>query len=346
MTVPVRLTMKARAAVLGGGTMGTALANAVASGHRDCVLWSRDAELVRDINGNHRNSRHFPDRPLAHSLRATATLEEAVAGTQLAIIAVRSDAFRGLVRELSVFAPRKLVVFSATKGLEPQTNKRMSELIREETQAREIGAISGPNMTYDIVACRPTGIVAVSQSSSAVVLLSNLIELPTLRVFGSSDILGVELAGALKNVVALAVGLAAGLELGDNFRSLLIAWGLAEIQKLATSMGARSDTFMGLAGIGDLFLTSTSPHSRNHMVGVELGKGARLVDLVDHLEKVNETAEGINTVQACHQLALKQGVNMPLAECVYSVVFQGQEPRRAFEGLLSCAVAAGSLAAR
>jgi glycerol-3-phosphate dehydrogenase (NAD(P)+) len=311
--------------------MGTALANAVASGGRDCALWSDDVELVREINSNHRHPCHFREYELSHLLSATTNLEQAVAGAQLAIIAARSDGFRDVVRKLGAFAPRELVIVSATKGLEPKTQKRMSELVSEETAVREVAALSGPNITHDIIACRPTGLVVASEASSAVALSVNLIELPTLRVFGSSDIVGVELAGALKNIVAIAMGMAAGLALGDNFRSLLFALGLAEIQRLGSSMGARPGTFTGLAGIGDLFLTATSVHSRNHMVGVELGSGAALADVLDYLDKVSETAEGINTLQACRRLALEHGVAMPLVECMYDVVFQGLDPRKAFE---------------
>ena len=337
--------MKHPVAVLGGGTMGTALADAVASGGRDCVLWSPDSDLVGAVNETHRNPRHFSDHVLALSLSATTSLADAVGSAALAIVAVRSDRVRALARNIAAFVPADLVLLSSTKGLELQTNKRMSELLKEETRARVVGAISGPNITQDIIARRPTGIVVASESNSALALALELIELPSLRVFGTSDLVGVELIGALKNVAAIAAGMAAGLGLGDNARSFLITLGLAEMLMLATRLGARATTGMGLAGIGELFLTSTSAQSRNHWVGVELGKGVRLGDLLDQLEKLNETAEGVNTIRACKELAAAQRLAMPLAECVHDIVFAGQPPRAALQQLFADARATQVLAA-
>ena len=206
-------------------------------------------------------------------------------------------------REICAFVPTDLVLLSATKGLEPETNKRLSEILEEETGAPVVGAISGPNSMQDIIASRPTALVVASIANLALPIAAEAIALPTLRVFGSSDLVGVELAGALKNIVAIAAGIAAGLDLGDNARAFLIAIGLAEIQKLAVSLGACASTFMGLAGFGDLFLTTTSPHSRNHWVGLELGRGARLCELLAHLERISETAEGVNSIRAGRELA-------------------------------------------
>jgi glycerol-3-phosphate dehydrogenase (NAD(P)+) len=327
--------MKRPVAVLGSGTMGTALADAIAFGGRDCALWSPDVDLVRGVNEKHRNPRHFSNHILPSSLSATTSLEDAVGSAPLAIVAVRSEEFRSLARSMARFVPADLVLLSATKGLELQTNKRMSELLKEETPARVVGAISGPNVTQDIISRLPTGIVVASESNLALELAIELIELPSLRVFGSSDLVGVEFIGALKNVAAIAAGMASGLGLGDNARSFLITLGLAEIQMLAASLGARSATGMGLAGIGDLFLTSTSLQSRNHWVGVELGKGIKLGCLLDQLEKINETAEGVNTIRACKQLAAAQRLRMPLAECVYDIVFEGQQPLSALQRLLA-----------
>jgi len=336
--------MRRHVTVLGGGAMGTALAHAIASADRDCVLWSREVELVRGVNENRRNPRHFTDLVLGPSLSATTSLKQAMRSAQLAIVAVRSDAVRELAREIGAFVPPDLVLLSATKGLEPETNKRLSEILEEETGARVVGAISGPNSMQDIIAGRPTALVVASIANLALPIAAEAITLPTLRVFGSSDLVGVELAAALKNVVAIAVGIAAGLDLGDNARAFLIAIGLAEIQKLAVSLGACTSTFMGLAGFGDLFLTTTSPHSRNHWVGVELGRGASLSELLAHLERTSETAEGVNSIRAGRELAARQRLHMPLAECVYAVAYESAEPRRAFERLMSDSTVAASLA--
>jgi glycerol-3-phosphate dehydrogenase (NAD(P)+) len=327
--------MKHRVAVLGSGTMGTALANAVATSGRACVMWSADAELVRGVNETHRNPRHFSDQLLPPSLTATTSLEDAVGSAELAIIAVRSDGVRALAQRIAASVPPEQVLLSATKGLEPQTNKPMSQLLKEETRALVVGAISGPNITQDIMAHRPTGIVVASAGNAALARAVELIELPSLRIFGSSDLLGVEFLGALKNVVVIAAGLAAGLGLGDNARSFLITLGLTEIQGLALRLGARPATFTGLAGFGDLFLSSTSVYSRNHMVGVELGKGFTLEALLALLERLNETAEGVNTIRACRQIAAEHGLAMPLAERIHDIVFGGRPARAGIEQLLS-----------
>ncbi|HKX10056.1 MAG TPA: NAD(P)H-dependent glycerol-3-phosphate dehydrogenase [Stellaceae bacterium] len=335
--------MKHHVAVLGGGTMGTALAHAVASAGRDCVLWSADAELVRGVNETRRNPRHFTELVLGPSLSATTDLGHALGNAKLAVVAVRSHELRDLARRIRGSLPDGVVLVSATKGLEPQTNKRMSELLSEETGAQAVGAVSGPNSMQDIIAGLPTALIVAAVSDEVLVLAGQTLAVANLQVFTTTDLVGVELAGALKNIVAIAAGIAAGLELGDNARALVVAIGLAEIQTLAMRLGARAATFTGLAGIGDLFLTVMSPHSRNTWVGVELGRGVRLGALLDRLEKIKEPAEGINTVRAGRELAAQQGLRMPLTECVHAVAFEGAEPRRALLALLGDGGASASL---
>jgi glycerol-3-phosphate dehydrogenase (NAD(P)+) len=187
------------------------------------------------------------------------------------IVAIGSTRFRQILTGAQPFVAPDVPIFSATKGLESGTRMGMSEIIAEVLTECMPGAISGPNIAHDIIGRLPTGIVVASECSSAVSIARDALQTPTLRIFASSDLRGVELAGALKNVVAIAAGLASGLGLGDNARSLIVALGLVEIQALGTKLGAQAETFIGLAGLGDLFLTSTSVNSRNHMVGVELG---------------------------------------------------------------------------
>jgi glycerol-3-phosphate dehydrogenase (NAD(P)+) len=332
--------MSARVTVFGDGTMGTALAAAVASQGRSCLLWSEDALLVREINERHRHLRHFVDRALPASLRATTNLQDALSSPELAIVAVGSTQFRNLAKRIGPFASPELIILSATKGLEPGTCKRMSQILREETPARVVGAISGPNITPDIIDQRPTGIVVASRNNEALAAAVELVEHPMLRIFGSSDLVGVELLGSLKNVVVIAAGLAAGLHLGDNARALIVTLGLMEIQKLAASLGGRADTPFGLAGFGDLFLSTTSTYSRNHTVGVQLGSNVTLDQLLAELAQSNETAEGINTIRECRSLARNQNMAMPLAECVHEIVFEGRQARGALEHFLSGAAAA------
>jgi glycerol-3-phosphate dehydrogenase (NAD(P)+) len=322
-------------AVLGGGTMGTALASVVAyKGHR-CILWSSDALIAAEINSSHRHSRHFQDCILPASLTATTSIEDAVRSAKLVILTIASSRFRQVLNDIRPFVPPGLPIFSATKAIESDTNLCMSDVIKEILSDPAVGAVSGPNIAHDIIAFRPTAVVVASACSFATTLVRDMMELATLRVFASVDLRGVELAGALKNVVAIAAGIASGLELGDNARSLLVALGLLEIRTLGTRLGGQPETFVGLAGIGDLFLTATSRNSRNHMVGMELGKGRNLPQILSYLEELHETAEGVNSVRACHQLAMVTRTSMPVTEAVYAVVVGGDEPRVAFDRLFS-----------
>lgn len=315
--------------------MGTALASAVAAGRRPCTLWSPDEDVAASVNARRRHPHHFEQHLLPPSLAATASLREALHGAACVIVAAPSDTIRGLAKAMRPHLGPDAVVVSATKALERPGNTRLSVVLQEEIGTREVGAISGPNLSHDIVDSRPTGLIVAAERSAVVQRVAESLQSSTLRVCGTSDLAGVELAGALKNVVAIAAGIAAGLGLGDNARALLVAWGLAEIQTLASSLGARPETFMGLAGVGDLFLTATSARSRNHMVGVELGRGAGLPEISAHLQRLRETAEGIHTVRACHDLAASQRLRLPLAEAVHAVMFEGAAPRPAIVGALA-----------
>jgi len=320
--------MDARVAIVGDGTMGTALAAAAASQGRHCLIWSNDLLVVNAINHRHRHSRHFVDRELPGSLCATSDLAHALRSAQLSIVAVESSTFREVARRMSVHVSPALIVLSATKGLEPMTGKRMSQILGEEIPSCVSGAISGPNIARDIIDELPTGVLVASGSDDAPSAATKLIGHPSLHVYGSLDLVGVELLGALKNVVVIAAGIAAGLNLGDNARALIVTFGLMEIQKLASSFGAQENASFGLAGFGDLFLSITSTHSRNHSVGVKIGCHVKLSHILEELRQANETAEGINTIRECVRVARTQGVDMPLAECVYKIVF-GQRPPKA-----------------
>ncbi|MBI3726528.1 NAD(P)-dependent glycerol-3-phosphate dehydrogenase [bacterium] len=320
-----------KVAVLGGGSFGTTLAHTVASAGRACTLWSRDEEVARKINETHRNPRYFQDRPLSPDLRATSNLEEAAKDAPLVVVAVASSGFREVARALGDFVRGDQVILSATKGLEPRTHKRMSELLREETCAKKVGALSGPNIAREILDGQPAATVVASRFRDAIELSAELLHAPRFRIYGNDDLLGVELAGALKNVIAIASGVLTGLGLGDNARSLLITRGLAEIQRLGVKLGADPLTFSGLAGIGDLLVTCTSPLSRNHRVGAGLAKGETLEAIV---ERLGEVAEGINTARVCKELAAEHGVAMPIAEGVYKLLHEGLAVRDALEDLM------------
>lgn len=324
---------KRRVAVLGSGSFGTTVAHVVAAaGRTDTVLWGRDQDVSREINEKHRNPKYFSDKPLADGLRATTDLEEAARGAPLIVVAVASSAFREVARKLGDFVTGDQVLLSATKGLEPRTHKRMSEILKEETCAKKVGALSGPNIAREILDGQPAATVVASRFREAIELGANLLHGPRFRVYGNDDVVGVELAGALKNVVAIASGVSTGLGLGDNTRSLLITRGLAEIQRLGVKLGADPHTFSGLAGIGDLFTTCSSPHSRNHRVGAGLAKGKKLDQI---LEELGEVAEGVNTTRVCRELSQEHGVVMPIAEGVYKLLFEDLPPKAVLEDLMT-----------
>jgi glycerol-3-phosphate dehydrogenase (NAD(P)+) len=324
--------MTGHVAVLGAGSWGTTIAHVVASTGRPCVLWSRDADVARGINESHKNPRYFPDRPLAPSLRATSSIEEAAKGAPLIVVAVASSGFREVTRKLGDFVTGDQVLLSATKGLEPRTHKRMSEILKEETCAKKVGALSGPNIAREMLDGQPAATVVASKFREAIELSAEMLASPRFRVYGNNDLLGVELAGALKNVIAIASGVSTGLGLGDNTRSLLITRGLAEIQRLGVKLGADPLTFSGLAGIGDLFVTCTSPLSRNHRVGVGLAKGEKLPQI---LEKLGEVAEGVNTARVCRELSQERGVALPIADAIYKLLYEDATAPSVIEDLMS-----------
>jgi glycerol-3-phosphate dehydrogenase (NAD(P)+) len=315
--------------------MGTALANAAATGARPSVLWSDDETVSTGVNTAHRHPYHFVHHRLPRSLVATTSLREALSGAGCVIVTVPSEEARALAKNMQPYLESDAVVVSTMKSLEHGTNKRMSVVLQEETNVRDVGAISGPNLSHDILESRPTGLVVGAERRGVVKCIAEALEGPALRVFGTLDLVGLELMGALKNVIAIGAGIVAGLALGDNARALIIARGLTEIQMLSMSLGGCRETSLGLGGIGDLFLTATSVHSRNHMVGVELGRGIRLPQIIKHLGQLRETAEGIKTVEACHHLAVSQQLNMPLAESVYAIMFGERDPRTTILSVLN-----------
>lgn len=323
---------KEKVAVLGAGSFGTTIAHVVASAGRPVYLWGRDAEVAKSINETRKSTRYFPERVLSEGIKATTSLEEAAKNAPVIVVAVASSGFREVSRLLGDFVTGDQVLLSATKGLEPRTHKRMSEILKEETCAKKVGALSGPNIAKEILLGQPAATVVASRFKDAIELSAHLLSGPRFRVYGNSDLLGVELAGALKNVIAIASGVATGLELGDNTRSLLITRGLAEIQRLGVKLGADPLTFSGLAGIGDLFVTCTSPLSRNHRVGVGLARGEKLPQI---LEKLGEVAEGVNTAKVCRELMLEQKVAMPIAESVYKLLYEDGASKDVLEDLMT-----------
>ncbi|MGJ8687825.1 MAG: NAD(P)H-dependent glycerol-3-phosphate dehydrogenase, partial [Spongiibacteraceae bacterium] len=285
------MTNKHRIAVLGGGSFGTALGNILAdNGHQVC-LWMRNESRVREVNEQHCNSNYLPGIELNENLRASNDLQDSVTACDVVFMSVPSKSCREVASQLSGFLADGSIVVSTTKGIELGSNKLMSAVLREEMPTARVGVMSGPNLAKELAARQITGTVIASDDDALNTTVQDILQCSYFRVYAGNDMYGVELAGALKNVYAITAGMAAALGCGHNTISMLITRSMAEMSRYAVHEGADPMTFLGLAGIGDLFVTCTSPQSRNYQVGYELGKGRNLDEVVESLGQV---AEGVN----------------------------------------------------
>jgi glycerol-3-phosphate dehydrogenase (NAD(P)+) len=323
-----------RTAVIGAGSWGTAVA-ALAAGKDQTVLWARRAELARRITGDHVNTDYLPEFSLPDRLTATADLAQAVTDAEAVIMGVPSHGFRSVLSEMAELIDPDLPILSLSKGIEQETLLRMTEVISEvlpEHRHDRIGVLTGPNLAREIMAGQPAATVVAMVDHSTAVGFQELFMSPTFRVYTNPDVVGCELAGALKNVMAIAAGMARGLGFGDNTLATLITRALAELTRLGVDLGGDPLTFAGLAGMGDLIATCISPKSRNQTVGYELGKGRSLDDIVTEMKMV---AEGVKSTRAVLALAGRRGVEMPIAEQVGKVLYEGVAPRDAVLALMT-----------
>ena len=324
-----------RIGVLGAGSWGTALAALATSRGHDVCLWAREPEVVRHIREDGENRLFLPGVELPRELRVTGEMERAVAGADI-VMSVSPAQFAGAVvgRAASFLEPQAVVV-SASKGIEIATLRRMDEVMAEllkAEQSQRLTVLSGPSFAKEVVCGQPTAVVAASRSEEARLLVQNALQGPTFRVYTNDDVIGVELGGALKNVIALAAGVVAGLDFGHNTLCALITRGLAEITRLGVAMGASRSTFFGLAGMGDLVLTCTGQVSRNRTVGFELGRGRSLGDILDGMTAV---AEGVKTAEAVRELAARYRVEMPICQQVYDILMGKTHPAEAANNLMT-----------
>lgn len=318
-------------AVLGAGNWGTVLAHLAGENGHDVRLWSRDDAQVAGLRAT-RETRAVPGLTVSHRIAATTRLDEALDGADAVVPVIPAQAFRGVMRQLGDVLRPSQVVIHATKGLELGTHRRMSQVLEEETCAKQVGVLSGPNIAGEIALGMPAGTVVTSRFPHVSRVGKQLFAGPRFMVFVGSDVVGVELVGALKNVVAIAAGMASAMDVGENAMSLLVTRGLAEITSIASAMGARPGTLAGLAGVGDLMVTCRSARSRNHRVGEAIARGERLDDVVARLGMV---AEGVTTSIAARELGAEHGLACPLLEQVHRVLHEGLEPTRALDELLS-----------
>lgn len=308
-----------RVAVIGAGSWGTAVA-ALAAENAEVTLWARDAELAATIDTEHENPRYLPDLELPATLRATGALREAATSADVIVMAVPSHGFRAVLEDLGGSIGDGTPIVSLSKGIESATRLRMTQVVAEvlprHTRDR-IGVLTGPNLAREVAQGQPTAAVIALGDPDVAAALQPVFMTSTFRVYTNPDVVGCELAGALKNVIAIAAGIAAGLGYGDNTKATLITRGLAELARLGVAFGGEPLTFSGLAGMGDLVATCTSDKSRNRTVGVELGKGRSLAEIVADMHMV---AEGVKSTHALVALAEEAGVDMPIARAVDSVL--------------------------
>jgi glycerol-3-phosphate dehydrogenase (NAD(P)+) len=313
-------------AIIGGGNFGTAIANIAAGNGYPTHLWMRDPEQVADCLEHGENRRYLPGHPLAPLVRPTADLAAALDRSSVIVMSVPSASFREVSEQLARHSDADDIVISATKGIERRTDgsgfRLMSEILRELVPTRRIGVLSGPNLAEEIADGQYTGTVVASPDEQVCATVRQVLKSETFRVYENADVYGVELAGALKNIYAIVCGLAAGLGVGQNTLGMLITRSLAEMSRFAVSQGANPFTFLGLAGVGDLLVTCTSPLSRNYQLGGLIAQGASLDEAQGKLGKL---AEGVNTLRVVCEQARRLEVYMPLASGLHRVLFDGDD---------------------
>ena len=317
--------MPLRACVLGAGSWGTTVA-ALASHNVPTVLWARRAETADEVNRAHTNERYLPKLGLPHALRATASLEEAVSDADVVVMGVPSHSMRSTLLEVKKHVRPWVPVVSLAKGLEQGSHLRMTQVINDVLPDRRAGVLTGPNLAREIMGGLAAASVLAIDDEMIARQLQDVFHSGLFRVYTNRDVVGCELGGALKNVIAIAVGVADGMEAGLNSRAALITRGLAEITRLGVAMGANPVTFLGLSGVGDLVLTCTGDLSRNRRVGLEIGRGKPVDEVLAGLTQV---AEGVRTAKSAFELAQKLGVDMPITTGVYLMLFEGKNPAEA-----------------
>jgi glycerol-3-phosphate dehydrogenase (NAD(P)+) len=320
------------AAVIGAGAWGTALADLLARNGHPVTLWAYEADVVASIDSRGENTRFLPGVQLAQTVRATNDLRAAVSGARLVCVATPSHLLRRILRDAARHVAREATLCVASKGIEPETLALMSDVVAAEAPGRSVVALSGPSFAAEVAARQPTAVVAASDDAAASSFVQDAFSNAHFRVYTHDDVVGVELGGSLKNVIAVAAGIVDGVGLGFNSRAALITRGLAEMTRLGVALGARPATFAGLAGIGDLVLTCTGSLSRNRAVGVDVGRGASLDEALAGKETV---AEGVTTTRSAHVLAAREGVEMPIVEMVHRILFDGHPAASAVHELMS-----------
>lgn len=331
----VVVDQKKAIAVIGAGSWGTALAMVLADNGHEVRLWSHNETQAKEINDTHTNPKYLPGIALPELIVGYSSLSDCLAGIETVILAVPTKAIREVLGKTRAMLPAPILIAHVSKGIEPDTLMRITEIIKEEMPAdllKDVVVLSGPSHAEEVSLRHPTTVTASSTNMKAAEEIQGYFINQYFRVYTNPDVIGVEIGGALKNIIALAAGITDGLGYGDNAKAGLITRGLAEIARLGTKMGANPLTFSGLAGIGDLIVTCTSVHSRNWRAGNMLAKGMSLDEV---LENMGMVVEGVRTTKAAYQLAAKYDVKMPITFALYDVLFNGKNPKDAVDLLMA-----------
>ena len=325
--------MTSNVAVIGAGSWGTALATLLAGNGHSTAIWSRGTEVADLINNKHENRVYLPGIKLHPGLRATTDLATALSQAAYVVMVVPSHAMRETMEQAAPFLAGGPTVVSASKGIEDESCKTMFQVIEDcGVSADRIGVISGPSFAAELASGQPTVVVAAAETQSAAELIQSLFASQALRVYSSTDVVGVEIGGVVKNVMAIATGVSDGLGYGHNARAATITRGLAEIMRLATKLGARPETLSGLSGIGDLVLTCTGDLSRNRQFGLRVGRGEKVQEILAGMRMV---AEGVRNTKAVKQLAEREGIELPIVNIAYEILYENLDPSEAVTKLFS-----------
>ncbi|RYL94876.1 NAD(P)H-dependent glycerol-3-phosphate dehydrogenase [Sporolactobacillus sp. THM7-4] len=321
-------------AVIGSGSWGTALSMVLSDNGYHVGLWTHRKEQADEINERHTNEKYLPGILLPEKIKSTTEMAEALDGAAAVLLVVPAKALREVLAQIRTLLTEPMIFIHGIKGIEPGTFKRMSEVIEEEipeTNRKAVVVLSGPSHAEEVSLRHPTTVTVASKSTACAKLVQNMFFNHYFRVYTNEDIIGVEIGGSLKNIIALGAGISDGLDYGDNAKAALITRGLAEISRLGTKLGAHPLTFIGLAGMGDLIVTCTSVHSRNWRAGNLLGKGCKLDEVLRRMDMV---VEGVRTAQAAYALSHREHIEMPITEAIYQVLFEDKNPKDAVDELM------------
>lgn len=327
---------KLQVGLIGGGSWGTTVASLVAQ-NTNVSMWARSKDTVEEINQQHTNEKYLPGAKLHPNLVAHERLEDVVVSADVLVMGVPSNSFRDVLRDVRPHLRPWVPIVSLTKGLERGSDLRMTQVVESELPGHPVGVLTGPNLAREIMAGQAAASVIAMEDEIIVKELQKVFNSGVFRVYTNNDVVGCELGGVLKNIIAIAVGMGMGLGAGDNTRSALITRGLAEITRLGVALGGRAETFSGLTGMGDMLATCISTQSRNHHVGLELGKGRNIDDIIEEMVMV---AEGVKSAATVIKLADSHGIEMPIAQDVHEVISGRRTAAEAFYGLLKRRVGA------